>query len=58
MGNCQNNPIGEYVYDGEGYRDKKIAGTELIVFVYNAGGQFVADFSKIAIVQADPVFPH
>ena len=42
----QDNTIGEYVYDGEGRRVKKIAGTELTIFVYNAGGHLVAEYSS------------
>src|SRR5690606_18434787 len=42
----QDNTIGEYAYDGEGRRVKKIAGTELTIFVYNAGGQLVAEYSS------------
>ena len=36
---------GEYLYDGEGKRVKKIAGTETTIFVYNGGGQLVAEYS-------------
>lgn len=37
--------VGEYFYDGEGRRVKKIAGAETTVFVYNASGQLVAEYS-------------
>jgi RHS repeat-associated protein len=41
----QNNTIGEYLYDGEGKRVKKLSETETTVFVYNASGQLVAEYS-------------
>ena len=37
--------IGKYFYDGDGKRVKKISATETTVFVYNAGGQLVAEYS-------------
>ncbi|MCW5961544.1 MAG: hypothetical protein KIS76_15380 [Pyrinomonadaceae bacterium] len=39
------NTIGIYEYDGDGRRVKKISATEITVFVYNASGQLVADYS-------------
>ncbi len=42
-----NNPIGEYLYDGEGKRVKKISSTEITVFVYNGGGTLVAEYSTV-----------
>jgi YD repeat-containing protein len=42
------NPIstnGEYRYDGEGKRVKKTSNTETTIFVYNAGGKLVAEYS-------------
>ena len=33
------------IYDGEGRRVKKKAGAETTIFVYNAGGQLVAEYS-------------
>ena len=40
-----NNTVGQYLYDGEGRRVKKISSTETTVFVYNAGGTLVAEYS-------------
>lgn len=37
--------IGRYFYDGDGKRVKKISATETTVFVYNASGQLVAEYS-------------
>ncbi len=54
MGNGPNNPIGEYVYDGEGWGDKTIAGTEHTIFVYNADKQLVEENPRIAVTQAWP----
>jgi RHS repeat-associated protein len=36
---------GSYFYDGDGKRVKKIVGTETTIFVYNASGQMVAEYS-------------
>jgi hypothetical protein len=36
-----NNTVGQYFYDGDGRRVKKIDNTGTMVFVYNAGGQGV-----------------
>lgn len=41
----QNNIVGKYFYDGDGKRVKKISVTETTVFVYNASGQLVAEYS-------------
>ncbi len=46
--------IGEYLYDGEGKRVKKISSTEITVFVYNGGGTLVAEYST-AIAQTPQV---
>lgn len=37
--------LGQYFYDGGGRRIKKISATEITVFVYNAIGQLVAEYS-------------
>ncbi len=39
------NSLGQYFYDGEGRRVKKISDTETTVFVYDGGGQLVAEYS-------------
>jgi RHS repeat-associated protein len=36
---------GSYFYDGDGRRVKKVVGTETTIFVYNASGQMVAEYS-------------
>ncbi len=51
---ANNVTIGEYLYDGEGKRVKKISSTEITVFVYNAGGTLVAEYST-AIAQTPQV---
>jgi RHS repeat-associated protein len=38
-------PDGVYAYDGEGKRVKKISSTETTIFVYDGGGQLVAEYS-------------
>ncbi|MCW5956478.1 MAG: RHS repeat-associated core domain-containing protein [Pyrinomonadaceae bacterium] len=43
--NDQDTTIGEYRYDGDGKRVKKISSTETTIFVYNASGQLVAEYS-------------
>jgi RHS repeat-associated protein len=42
---ANNASIGKYFYDGDGKRVKKISNTETTVFVYNANGQLVAEYS-------------
>ncbi len=42
---AQQNTVGEYFYDGDGKRIKKKTATEETIFVYNASGQLVADYS-------------
>jgi RHS repeat-associated protein len=37
--------LGIYLYDGEGRRIKKISATETVIFVYDGGGQLVAEYS-------------
>lgn len=37
--------MGQYGYDGEGRRVKKIVGTEATIFVYDASGQLSAEYS-------------
>jgi hypothetical protein len=39
---------GSYFYDGDGRRVKKVVGTETTIFVYNASGQMVAEYSTTA----------
>ena len=42
---------GQYFYDGDGHRVKKIDSSGTTVFVYNAGGQLIAEY------HSDPVPP-
>jgi len=39
-----NRPIGQYFYDGDGKRVKKIPSTETMIFVYDASSQIVAEY--------------
>jgi RHS repeat-associated protein len=39
---------GSYFYDGDGRRVKKVVGTETTIFVYNASGQLVAEYTTTA----------
>lgn len=39
------NTVGLYFYDGSGARVKKISASETTIFVYNAGGKLVAEYS-------------
>ncbi len=41
-----NHPIGRYFYDGEGRRVKKVTDLETTVFVYDAGGKLIAEYSN------------
>ena len=38
--------LGEYFYDGDEKRVKKVAGNELTIFVYDAAGKLVAEYSN------------
>lgn len=40
-----NDSLGQYLYDGEGKRVKKISSTETMIFVYDASGQLAAEYS-------------
>src|SRR5437867_1043258 len=46
-----NGTLGQYFYDGDGHRVKKIDGSGTTIFVYNAGGQLIAEYHN------DPVPP-
>lgn len=37
--------IGQYFYDGDSKRVKKITNTEIVIFVYDASGRIVAEYS-------------
>ena len=45
-------PDASYFYDGEGKRIKKIVGTEVTIFVYDASGQLAAEYSTTVVPQA------
>ncbi|MEK6303636.1 MAG: hypothetical protein AABO41_23270 [Acidobacteriota bacterium] len=38
-----NGTVGQYFYDGDGRRAKKIDGGGTTIFVYNADGQLIAE---------------
>jgi RHS repeat-associated protein len=44
--NASNVTVGNYYYDGDGKRIKKVTASEEIVFVYDAGGKLVAEYSS------------
>jgi RHS repeat-associated protein len=44
--NSSNQIIGQYFFDGDGKRIKKISNTETTIFVYDAGGQLIAEYSN------------
>ena len=46
-----NGTVGQYFYDGDGHRVKKIDSSGTTVFVYNAGGQLIGEY------HSDPVPP-
>jgi RHS repeat-associated protein len=39
--------IGAYFYEGDGKRVKKIAGSEETIFVYDAGGKLIGEYSTV-----------
>jgi RHS repeat-associated protein len=43
--NSGSTPDATYYYDGDGKRVKKVTGTEVTIFVYNAGGTLVEEYS-------------
>lgn len=43
-----NNLIGQYFYDADGKRVKKIAGPETTIFVYDGAGKQIAEYSTVA----------
>lgn len=43
--NSSEDPDAIYYYDGEGRRVKKVAGSEVTLFVYDASGRLVAEYS-------------
>lgn len=43
--NASNQTIGLYYFDGDGRRVKKVTTTETVIFVYDAGGKLVAEYS-------------
>lgn len=45
--------VGEYSYDGDGKRVKKVAGDETTIFVYDAGGKEIAEYSTIVANSTD-----
>jgi RHS repeat-associated protein len=49
-----NQPLGNYVYDGDGKRIKKLGNTENTLFVYDAFGSLVAEY---AITPPPPTNP-
>ena len=42
----QSGTVGQYSFDGDGKRVKKISTTETTVFVYDAGGKLVAEYAN------------
>ncbi|MFN0139119.1 MAG: RHS repeat domain-containing protein [Pyrinomonadaceae bacterium] len=40
-----NNSLGQYLYDGDGHRVKKITNSETTIFVYDATSKLVAEYS-------------
>ncbi len=42
--NAQNQIIGQYLYDGDGKRVKKIAANDTTIFVYDAGGKLASEY--------------
>ena len=50
--NSGSTPDATYQYDGEGRRVKKVSAAETTVFVYDGGGQIVAEYSTaLAVTQ-------
>ena len=45
--------VGRYYYDGDGKRVKKITNTETTIFIYDASGKMVAEYSTDVASQQD-----
>ena len=43
---AQNQVIGQYFYDGDGRRVKKLSTTETVIFVYDTEGKLVAEYAN------------
>ncbi|MBK8810840.1 MAG: hypothetical protein IPN69_08940 [Acidobacteria bacterium] len=43
--NASNQTIGLYYFDGDGRRVKKVTATETVVFIFDAAGKLVAEYS-------------
>jgi RHS repeat-associated protein len=52
--NANNQTIGKYYYNAEGFRVKKIANSETVIFVYNAVNQLIAEYSTLSTPSASP----
>lgn len=52
-----NNIVGTYSYDGSGARVKKVVGNEVTIFVYDAAGKLVAEYST-ATPPANPTISY
>jgi hypothetical protein len=50
-----NNTIGQYVYDGNGKRIKKLTASEYVVFVYDGLGKLIGEYSADGPPQAPMV---
>lgn len=50
--NSLNQTIGQYFYDGDGKRVKKVVGTETTVFVYDASGRLVTEYATTPVPAA------
>jgi RHS repeat-associated protein len=50
---ANNAPVGTYYYDGNGNRVKKSTATETTIFVYDAGGKMVAEYSTVTASQSE-----
>jgi RHS repeat-associated protein len=46
--NAQNQVIGQYLYDGDGKRVKKLAANDTTIFVYDAGGKLASEYTVSA----------
>ena len=51
---ASNNVIGQYLYDGDGKRVKKLAANDTTIFVYDASGRLAAEY---LVTTATPTAP-
>lgn len=53
--NSANQVIGQYLYDGDGKRVKKVSAAETTLFIYNASGKMTSEYTVTTATPTAPV---